>query len=78
MMNKKDTKINRNDMLELTRRMTLSRNCFVRAAGAYIDDEGYIDNTFNVSFKMCIRDRVARKVPDWEDLYTRSVKFRKI
>lgn len=42
MMNKKDTKINRNDMLELTRRMTLSRNCFVRAAGAYIDDEGYI------------------------------------
>ena len=51
MMNKKDTKINRNDMLELTRRMTLSRNCFVRTAGAYIDDEGYIDNTFNVSFK---------------------------
>ena len=50
-MNKKDTKINRNDMLELTRRMTLSRNCFVRAAGAYIDDEGYIDDTFNVSFK---------------------------
>ena len=43
LMNKKDTKINRNDMLELTRRMTLSRNCFVRAAGAYIDDEGYID-----------------------------------
>ena len=42
LMNKKDTKINRNDMLELTRRMTLSRNCFVRAAGAYIDDEGYI------------------------------------
>ena len=27
LMNKKDTKINRNDMLELTRRMTLSRNC---------------------------------------------------
>ena len=51
LMNKKDTKINRNDMLELTRRMTLSRNCFVRTAGAYIDDEGYIDNTFNVSFK---------------------------
>lgn len=46
-----NTKINRNDMLELTRRMTLSRNCFVRAAGAYIDDEGYIDNTFNVNFK---------------------------
>ena len=43
--------INRNDMLELTRRMTLSRNCFMRAAGAYIDEDGYIDNTFNVNFK---------------------------
>ena len=43
--------INRNDMLELTRRMTLSRNCFMRAAGTYIDEDGYIDNTFNVNFK---------------------------
>ena len=43
--------INRNDMLELTRRMTLSRNCFMRAAGAYIDEDGFIDNTFNVNFK---------------------------
>ena len=34
--------INRNDMLELTRRMTLSRNCFMRAAGAYIDEDGFI------------------------------------
>lgn len=41
--------INRNDMLELTRRMTLSRNCFMRAAGVYIDENGYIDNTFNVT-----------------------------
>ena len=38
-------------MLELTRRMTLSRNCFMRAAGVYIDENGYIDNTFNVNFK---------------------------
>lgn len=36
--------INRNDMLELTRRMTLSRNCFMRAAGAYIDEDGFIDD----------------------------------
>lgn len=43
--------INRDDMLELTRRMTLTRNCFYRAAGAYMDPEGYIDNSFNVNFR---------------------------
>lgn len=32
--------INREDMMELTRRMTLSRNCFSRLAGAYMDEEG--------------------------------------
>ncbi|MCQ2508484.1 MAG: DUF4317 domain-containing protein, partial [Dorea sp.] len=40
----------REDMLELTRRMTPSRNHLVRLAGAYMDDEGYIDGTFNTSF----------------------------
>lgn len=39
--------INREDMLELTRRMTPSRHCFDRIAGCYIDDEGFIDGTFN-------------------------------
>lgn len=43
-------KIDREDMLELTRRMTLKRNCFSRIAGAYIDGEGYIDGTFNTHF----------------------------
>ena len=43
-------RINREDMLELTRRMTIKRNCFSRVAGAYIDDEGYIDGTFNTNF----------------------------
>ncbi len=43
-------KINREDMLELTRRMTPSRNHLVRLAGAYMDEEGYIDGTFNTSF----------------------------
>ena len=42
--------INRNDMLELTRRMTSARSNLVRIAGAYIDEEGYIDGTFNTSF----------------------------
>ena len=51
LMSKNCIRINRNDMLELTRRMTLSRNCFMRAAGAYIDEDGFIDNTFNVNFK---------------------------
>ncbi len=44
-------KINREDMLELTRRMTLKRNCFDRIAGAYLDEEGYVDGTFNRHFQ---------------------------
>ncbi len=43
--------ISREDMLELTRRMTPARNCFSRVAGAYMDSEGYEDGTFNISFR---------------------------
>lgn len=43
-------KINREDMLELTRRMTVKRNCFDRIAGAYFDEEGFVDGTFNTHF----------------------------
>lgn len=43
--------INREDMLELTRRMNVSRNSLDRIAGAYMDEEGYIDGTFNIHFK---------------------------
>jgi hypothetical protein len=43
-------KINREDMLELTRRMNPSRTNFVRIAGAYMDEEGFVDGTFNTSF----------------------------
>lgn len=42
--------INREDMLELTRRMTPARNCFDRIAGAYINDMGEIDESFNIHF----------------------------
>lgn len=42
--------IDREDMLELTRRMTVSRNCFSRIAGAYLDEEGLVDGTFNTHF----------------------------
>lgn len=53
-------KINREDMLELTRRMTLKRNCFDRIAGAYLDTEGFVDGTFNRHFqKLTARERQA-------------------
>ena len=43
--------INREDMLELTRRMTPARNCFDRIAGAYINDMGEVEDSFNVHFE---------------------------
>ncbi len=43
--------INRDDILELTRRMTPARNCFSRIAGAYMDEEGYDHSTFNLHFR---------------------------
>lgn len=43
-------KIDRNDMLELTRRMTVDRSNFSRIAGCYVDPDGEIDGTFNRSF----------------------------
>lgn len=50
--------INRDDMLELTRRMTLKRNCFSRIAGAYIDKGGEIEGTFNTHFlKLSTKDQ---------------------
>lgn len=42
--------INREDMLELTRRMTPARSSVARIAGAYFDEEGYVDGTFNTHF----------------------------
>ncbi len=42
--------INREDMLELTRRMTPSRHCFDRLAGAYMDRDGFVDASFNIHF----------------------------
>lgn len=61
--------INREDMLELTRRMTPKRNCFSRIAGAYFDEEGFIDGTFNRHFlKLSQKDietnlQLAKTVP---------------
>ncbi|MCC8065555.1 MAG: DUF4317 domain-containing protein [Clostridiales bacterium] len=42
--------INRDDMLELTRRMTPARSSIDRIAGAYFDEDGFVDGTFNTHF----------------------------
>lgn len=42
--------LNRDDMLELTRRMTPSRSSMDRIAGCYYDEEGYEDGSFNTNF----------------------------
>ena len=42
--------IDRDDMLELTKRMTVARNCFDRIAGAYVDEMGEVEDTFNIYF----------------------------
>lgn len=42
--------INREDMLELTRRMTPARTCFDRIAGAYVSSDGEVEETFNIHF----------------------------
>lgn len=61
--------IYREDMLELTRRMTVKRNCFSRIAGAYLDADGFVDGTFNKHFlKLSLKDQqanieIAKKVP---------------
>lgn len=61
--------IHREDMLELTRRMTPSRTCFDRVAGAYINDMGEIEDTFNIHFgKLTASDKtknlaLAKAIP---------------
>lgn len=61
--------INREDMLELTRRMTPKRTCFQRIAGAYIDKEGVVDGTFHTHFgNLSLSEReknlaIAKSIP---------------
>lgn len=75
--------ISREDMLELTRRMTLKRNCFDRIAGAYFDAEGYVDGTFNKHFqKLSAKDQrknleIAKVIPFSEtNVQLREYRFR--
>ena len=61
--------INREDMLELTRRMTPARTSMTRIAGCYIDGDGEFDGSFNTNFlKLSGSDRaknlkLAKTVP---------------
>ena len=58
-------RINREDMLELTRRMTVKRSSMTRIAGAYMDRDGYVDGTFNTNFlKLSPADK-ERKIWHW-------------
>jgi len=59
----------REDMLELTRRMTPSRNCFSRVAGSFRDEEGNDDGSFNTYFSNLKGDQrdvqleIAKTIP---------------
>lgn len=63
------SEINREDMLELTRRMTVKRNIFSRIAGAYMDEDGFVDGTFNIHFlklspsEQTTNLRIAKAIP---------------
>lgn len=61
--------INREDCLELTRRMTLKRNHFTRIAGCYVDADGDFDGSFNTMFlKLSAAElekklKIAKRIP---------------
>ena len=53
--------INREDMLELTRRMTLTRNSIARIAGCYVDRDGDFEGSFNTNFlKLSVQERTKK------------------
>ena len=62
-------KINREHMLELTRRMTVSRTAMTRIAGCYMDKDGFVVGTFNTNFlKLSSADKaknlsIAKAIP---------------
>ena len=68
-MEKISENINREDMLELTRRMTPARTSFTRIAGCYVDQEGDFDGSFNINFlKLSQKDKaknleIAKTIP---------------
>ena len=70
--------INREDMLELTRRMTPARTSITRIAGCYIDRNGEFDGSFNTNFlKLSGSDKskkLAKTVP-FADTNKKLIKY---
>ena len=72
--------INREDMLALTRRMTVKRTSITRIAGGYMDIDGFIDGTFNTSFlKLSPSEQeknlaLAKKVPNISFLMIKEIR----
>lgn len=66
---RQDIQINREDMMELTRRMTLVRTSMTRIADSYMDKDGFIDGTFNTNFlKLAASDKsknlaITKEIP---------------
>ena len=53
--------INRDDMLELTRRMTPASTTFTRIAVCYVDRDGDFDGSFNInSLKLPASERTKK------------------
>ena len=61
-------KINREDMLALTRRMNVSRSSFTRIAGCYADKDGDFDGSFNVNF-LKLSQGEKKKILNWQRLF---------
>ena len=59
---KEERMINREDMLELTRRMTLSRTSITRIAGCYVDRDGEFEGSFNTNFLKLSSPERAKKL----------------
>lgn len=82
---RRECMINREDMLELTRRMTPARTSFVRMAGCYTDSDGEYDGSFNIHFlKLSGSEKarnlaIAKKIPFAEsNEKLREYRFRNI
>ena len=63
----KRLEIDREDMLALTRRMTVKRSSITRIAGAYIDPDGFVDGTFNTRFLKLSGSDQAKKSGNRKD-----------
>ena len=59
--------IDREDMLALTRRMTVKRTSMTRIAGGYMDSDGCIDGTFNIAFLKLSPAKSREKLADCKE-----------